>query len=431
MSASKRVLHSPFNALVIVAALGYFVDIYDLILFNVVKKESLSALGMAGIDAESNEIFLFNCQMAGMVLGGLVWGILGDKRGRLSVLFGSIVLYSLANITNAFVTTLNGYALVRFVAGLGLAGELGAGITLVVETMSQRMRGYGTMLIVTFGALGAVFASLVGHDGGLLAGLINQHFGTSFVGWQMAYLVGGVLGLLLLALRIGTFESELFLKAKSEGISGGNFLALFRQPHLLKRYVSCILVGLPVWYIVGILVALCVPLSREMGIADVSTGKAIMYTYIGLSAGDLLSGILSQVLHSRKRVIIYFLMVSFMLSAVFLFPFNLSSDWFYSMCCLLGAVTGYWALFVTMTAESFGTNIRSTVTNTAPNFVRGAVIPLTLLYKTFYNSLSASFSHPRTTAAVLVGLIAFGLAGWGISQLRDSYHEDLNYIEKY
>jgi MFS family permease len=161
----KNSITSPFNRLVVVASLGYFVDIYDLVLFNVIKKESLDALGLGGVSYESNEISLFNFQMIGMLVGGILWGILGDKKGRLSVLFGSIILYSLANIANAFVTSMPAYSVIRFLAGIGLAGELGAGITLVVETMTKETRGYGTMIIVTFGALGAVFASLIGKEG--------------------------------------------------------------------------------------------------------------------------------------------------------------------------------------------------------------------------------------------------------------------------
>ena len=414
------------NYTILVAALGYFVDIYDLILFNVVKKESLSALGLTG---ESNEIFLFNCQMAGMLFGGILWGVLGDKKGRLSVLFGSILMYSLANISNAFVQTLDSYAGVRFIAGLGLAGELGAGITLVVETMSIKHRGYGTMLIVTFGALGAVFASLVGHEGTVVAAFLNGHLGYSFVGWQMAYLVGGSLGLILLALRIGTFESLMYLQTKKEGIRTGDLVGLFKNKKLRLKYFYCILIGLPVWFIVGILIAFCVPISKELGIADINTATAIMYTYIGLSGGDLVSGFLSQYFKSRKRVIIYFLISSFLLTTFYLFPLSTSTDWFYWMCLLLGAATGYWALFVTMTSESFGTNIRSTVTNTVPNFVRGAVIPLTLFYKTLFAGMGDTINHPRIVAAGTVGVTAFALAWWGISRLKDSFHEDLNYVE--
>ena len=416
--------------LVIVAALGYFVDIYDLILFNVVKKESLQALGLGGADYESNEIFLFNCQMIGMLIGGILWGILGDKRGRLSVLFGSILLYSVANVLNAFVTDLNSYATVRFFAGLGLAGELGAGITLVVETMSKETRGYGTMLIVTFGALGAVFASIVGKEGTLFAGYTNAWLGTSFVGWQMAYIVGGLLGLFLLLLRIGTYESGMYSRlSKSAKASRGNLSILVQNRDTFIRYVSCILIGLPIWYIIGILIALCVGLTHEMGIEGAITGTAIMYAYIGLSAGDLLSGLLSQYFKNRKKVVFGYLLASVVLTGFFLFPLSLALDWFYIMCFLLGTATGYWALFVTIASEQFGTNIRSTVTNTVPNFVRGSVVLITLLYKSI-EPLFASANSPKIFSAGLVGLLCFTLAVVGLFSVKDTFGKDLNYIEE-
>ncbi len=416
--------------LVIVASLGYFVDIYDLILFNVVKKESLQALGLGGLDYESNEIFLFNCQMIGMLIGGILWGILGDKRGRLSVLFGSILLYSIANVMNAYVTNLNSYAAVRFLAGLGLAGELGAGITLVVETMSKETRGYGTMVIVTFGALGAVFASMVGKEGALFAEYTNSWLGTGFVGWQMAYIVGGLLGLFLLLLRIGTMESGMYKRLSSTKIkSRGNLGILIQNKDTFIKYVSCILIGLPIWYIIGVLIALCVGLTHELGIEGAVTGTAIMYAYIGLSAGDLLSGLLSQYFKTRKKVIAGYMIASILLVTVFLFPPSLSLDWFYIMCFLLGTATGYWALFVTVASEQFGTNIRSTVTNTVPNFVRGSVVLITLLYKSM-EPLFTWTSSPKVFSAAFVGLVSFSLAVFGLMSIKDTFHKDLNYIEE-
>ena len=421
---------SIFSIAVIVAALGYFVDIYDLILFNVVKKESLEALGLAGINYESNEIFLFNCQMIGMLIGGLLWGILGDKRGRLSVLFGSILLYSIANIMNAYVSDLHSYAAVRFLAGLGLAGELGAGITLVVETMSKETRGYGTMIIVTFGALGAVFASIVGKEGALFAEYTNSWLGTTFVGWQMAYIVGGLLGLCLLILRIGAYESGMYQRlTASAKESRGKLSILIQNKDTFIRYVSCIFIGLPIWYIIGILIALCVGLTHEMGIEGAITGTAIMYAYIGLSVGDLLSGLLSQYFKTRKKVILGYLITSFVLTLFFLFPLSVSLEWFYVMCFLLGTATGYWALFVTIASEQFGTNIRSTVTNTVPNFVRGSVVLITLLYKSLEPLFDFS-SSPKVLSAGIVGMLCLGLAGFGLSKVNDTFSKDLNYIEE-
>ena len=422
-------LKNPFNLLVIVASLGYFVDIYDLILFNVVKKESLEALGLGGVGHEGNEIFLFNCQMIGMLTGGILWGILGDKKGRLSVLFGSILLYSAANIANAFVGDMTSYATVRFIAGLGLAGELGAGITLVVETMSAETRGYGTMLIVTFGALGAVFASIVGKEGAFFANYLNEHLGTHLVGWQMAYIVGGVLGLFLLLLRLGTIESGMYQRVKSAHVSRGNFFSLFSSKQIFVKYISCIFIGLPIWYIIGVLVALSIGLTAEMGIEGAVTGTAIMYAYIGLSAGDLLSGLLSQYFKSRKKVVIGYLISSIVLVFIYLFPLTKSLSVFYFLCFMLGAATGYWALFVTIASEQFGTNIRSTVTNTVPNFVRGAVVPITLLYKALEPMFTGS-EHAKVYSALLVGVVCFGLALFGILSVKETFNKRLNYIQE-
>jgi len=416
--------------LIIVAALGYFVDIYDLVLFNVVKKASLEALQLGGAMQEHNEILLFNWQMTGMMLGGILWGILGDKKGRLSVLFGSILLYSLANVANAFVAPgdLTTYSIIRLIAGIGLAGELGAGITLVVETMSKENRGYGTMIIVTFGALGAVFASIVGKKGALFADITNNMLGTHFVDWQMAYIVGGMLGIVLLLLRVGTIESTMFKGIEKQTISKGNFFSLFSGKDIFLKYLKCILIGLPVWYIIGILISLSVGISKQIGIEGVITGTAIMYAYIGLSVGDLFSGLLSQLFKTRKKIVVAYLIASSALVLLFLFPFSRSLSWFYIMCFLLGTATGYWALFVTIAAEQFGTNIRSTVTNTVPNFVRGGVVLITLLYKYLEPYLGENTG--KIYSALIVGVICIVLAMVSILSVKETFSKDLNYVEE-
>lgn len=428
MSVSKSSSRSQY-LLIVVAALGYFVDIYDLVLFNVVKKASLEALQLAGAMQEKNEILLFNWQMTGMMLGGILWGILGDKKGRLSVLFGSILMYSIANIANAFIQVgdLTTYSIVRFIAGVGLAGELGAGITLVVETMSKEKRGYGTMIIVTFGALGAVFASIVGKQGALFAELTNAALNTHFVDWQMAYIVGGLLGIFLLLLRAGTIESVMFKGIEKQIISKGNFFSLFAGKEIFLKYLKCILIGLPVWFIVGVLISLSVGISKQIGIEGVLTGTAIMYAYIGLSVGDLISGLLSQLFKTRRKVVIAYLFASTILTLLFLFPISKSLSLFYFMCFALGTATGYWALFVTIASEQFGTNIRSTVTNTVPNFVRGAVVPITLLYK-FIEPLFGD-ENGKIISALIVGVICIALALYSILTVKETFNKDLNYVE--
>lgn len=413
-----------------VAALGYFVDIYDLVLFGVVKADSLNQI-MSG--ASVDEIaatgkFLFNMQMLGMLIGGILWGILGDKQGRLKVLFGSILLYSTANIANAFVADVTTYAVVRVIAGIGLAGELGAGITLVSEMMSKEKRGYGTMVIVTFGALGAVVASIVGMKGAAIGDLLMRLTGMHFANWQVAYIIGGTMGLLLLLMRVGTLESDFFKKLnQEEQVKKGDLRLIFTHRKNLVKYMHCIVIGIPIWYVIGLLIMNSQDnFGPWLGVDGVVNGQAVMYAYIGLSVGDLLAGILSQVLRSRKKVVFIYLSFTVILTVIFLFLLrDISIQTYYIMCFLLGAGAGYWAIFVTIAAEQFGTNIRSTAANTIPNFVRGSVNLITLLFTGFI-----SINVSTGLSALLVGLLFLSLALWSLSRLKETFGKDLNYIER-
>lgn len=423
---------SPFISyfIIVVAALGYFVDIYDLILFNVVKKESLQALltGATTSEINSTGIFLFNMQMTGMLLGGILWGIWGDKRGRLSVLFGSILLYSAANIANAFVTSVPAYALVRLMAGIGLAGELGAGITLVSETMSKEKRGYGTMIVVTFGVLGTVVAAWVSERGHILAAFLGDIFNTTLANWQVAYLLGGSMGLLLLLLRVGTIESGMFKSLENTAVAKGDIRMLFNNRERFFKYLNCILVGLPIWYFIGLVVANSESIwAAELQVqGKVVNGTALMYAYIGLSVGDLLSGLLSQLLRSRRKVVFLFIVFSFSLLVFYLFfATGISLQGFYYLSFCVGVATGYWAIFVTIAAEQFGTNIRSTVTGTTPNFVRGSVPVITILFQ-FLTAQSFSNIH----SAFIVGALCMALSLWAARNLKETFAKDLNYTEQ-
>lgn len=402
------------NITVLVAALGYFVDIYDLQLFNLVSKPSLMGIGITDPHAlDFWDVRLFNVQMIGMLFGGILWGILGDLKGRKSILFGSILLYSIANILNGFVDNTTQYQIVRFFAGLGLAGELGAAITLVAEIMSKENRGYGTMIIVSIGALGAVAAFFV----------------TSNVDWRVSYFIGGGLGIALLALRFGTFESTMFDSAKSTSVQRGNFFSLFNDWGRFKKYIFCILIGVPVWYCVGVLFKFSERFATEWGI-DISGDKAIqirrsaiMLGYVGLCVGDLLSGYLSQVFRSRKKVVLGYLIATIILSVVYLNIKSSSVLLFHSLCFMLGCVTGYWALFVSIASEQFGTNIRATATTTIPNFVRALVVPLTL----GFSALSSSSGN--INAALIVGGISLTLAIIATISIKETFGKDLDYME--
>ena len=416
--------------LIIVAALGYFVDIYDMVLFGVVKAESLSQI-MMGYSIEeqaSTGKFLFNMQMLGMLVGGILWGVLGDKKGRIKVLFGSILLYSIANLMNAFVTDITSYAVIRVIAGIGLAGELGAGITLVSEMMSKEKRGYGTMIIVTFGALGAVVASLVGSEGEVIGNLIYSISGAQLANWQVTYIVGGMLGVFLLLLRVGTIESSYFEKMSSDkNVSKGNLKIIFYNKKNFIKYLHCIIIGIPIWYVVGLLVMNSSDnFAPLLGIVNIENGTAVMYTYIGLSFGDLISGLLSQLLKSRKKVVAIYLVFTLILVTSFLFFMDgISAEAYYFVCFLLGTATGYWALFVSIAAEQFGTNIRSTTANTIPNFVRGSV-NLVMISFGFLMALNIGDAW----SAYIIGLIFILLALYSLSQLKETFGKDLNYFEE-
>ena len=417
-------------AIVVVAALGYFVDIYDLVLFGVIKAESLKQImiGTSPALQAATGKFLFNMQMIGMLIGGVIWGVLGDKRGRLQVLFGSILLYSLANIANAFVSDISTYAVIRIIAGIGLAGELGAGITLVSEMMSKEKRGYGTMIIVTFGALGAVFASLVGSKGDYFSQIIFNLTNFQLASWQVAYIIGGLMGFTLLFLRIGTIEPHYFkaIKSKNE-IKKGSFKLIFSSKTNRIKYLHCILIGIPIWFIIGLIIMN----SKDdfgpwVGLKNIENGTAVMYAYIGLSFGDLISGLLSQVLKSRKKVVFLYLCFTAILTLIFLFfGKGMTATTYYFFCFLLGTGTGYWAIFVTIAAEQFGTNIRSTAANTIPNFVRGSVNVIMLLFSLLLASqLSVGIS------AFLIGAFFIGLAFYSLSQLKETFGKELDYIEE-
>ena len=395
--------------IILVASLGYFVDIYDLILFSVVRVKSLKDLGVADGDMLHVGATIINSQMLGMLAGGLLWGILGDKRGRLSVLFGSIVTYSLANIANGFATTVDQYTIIRFIAGVGLAGELGAGITLVAETMSKKNRGYGTMIVACVGLLGAVMAALIG-----------EHYT-----WQTSYFIGGGMGLLLLLLRVGLVESGMFKETtENEKVQRGNFFMLFNNWSRFKKYLCCIFIGLPLWYVVGVLITFSPEFGKALNATGVlNAGKGIMYCYIGISVGDVVAGLLSQLLKSRKQVMLIFLLLTGVAVVVYLYSFGITPERFILLSLFLGFASGYWATFVTIAAEQFGTNLRATVTTTVPNFIRGSLVAITTGFQFFKDKLGI------LEGAAVVGSICLIVSLLALSQLKETFSKDLDYVE--
>ena len=409
---TQQKLKHLFSLPVIVAALGYFVDIYDLLLFGIVRVPSLESLGL---DVNASGSMILNYQMIGLLIGGIIWGVFGDKKGRLSVLFGSILVYSLANIACGFLpyfpkeNIATTYAILRFIAGVGLAGELGAGITLVSESLPKELRAIGTSIVAGFGLLGAVVAQLTVQ----LAG-----------DWTIAYFVGGGLGLVLLLLRVGVVESGMFKEVKkSEHIEKGNFFYLFTNGTRLVKYLKCIAIGLPTWFCIGILAVMGNQFAPAFGIANITPGKAIMWAYIGISAGDFASGFISHWLKSRKKAIFYMMLFTIIGVVLMLFGGTKTENMYYFYCAWLGLGTGYWAMFVTVGAEQFGTNIRSTAATTIPNMVRG-LLPVMLIS---FDALK--INNGVVIAAAIVGFVAFGLGIYATLTIPETHNTDLDFTE--
>lgn len=392
---------------VVVGALGYFVDIYDLLLFGIVRKQSLLDLGLSGEQLATVGEDIISIQMAGLLIGGIIWGIMGDKKGRLSVLFGSIILYSLANIANGMVANTDQYKLVRFIAGIGLAGELGAGITLVSELLPKEKRGIGTSLVAGIGLTGAVVAYF-----------ISQSFD-----WRICYYIGGGLGLLLLLLRISVFESGMFHEVKKKNVSRGNFFLFFSDAQRFKKYMVSILIGLPTWYVIGVLVTFSDQFGREFSIDGIAPGKAIMFAYAGISLGDVSIGFVSQWLRSRKKALYIFYGLTTLFIALFFSQTGGSSDQMYWICAGLGFATGFWAIFVTMAAEQFGTNLRATAATTVPNVVRGSLPLIILLFKWLRSNMAYA------TAGMITGVVVMIIAIIAAINTKETFGKDLNYIE--
>jgi putative MFS transporter len=406
---SKHPLRHVFSLTVIVAALGYFVDIYDLVLFSIIRVPSLKSLGISGQALIDNGVFLLNMQMAGMLLGGILWGILGDKKGRLKIMFASIFLYSIANLANSFITSLPAYAILRLIAGIGLAGELGAGITLVAEALPKGLRGYGTMLVASVGVTGAILANMVANA----------------YDWRKAFIIGGCLGLLLLISRISVAESSMFQAMNNKSLMGkGDILVLFRNRQRFLRYLNSILIGVPIWFVVAILITFSPEFAHLLGTTGpISAGNAVMLCYLGLVFGDIASGLLSQALKSRKKVILLFMLLSLGAIGLYFLQGRQSPRFFYGVCLVLGFTSGYWAVFVTVAAEQFGTNLRATVATTVPNFVRGMVVPITLLFQLLRPHLGLE------GGALTVGAICIVAGLLALRSLDETFHKDLDYYE--
>jgi predicted MFS family arabinose efflux permease len=398
-----------FQLAVIVSALGFFVDVYDLLLFGIIRKPSLTDLGLTPQQVLTEGEFIISIQMIGLLVGGILWGIIGDKKGRLKVLFGSILLYSIANILNGMVTNTTQYALLRFIAGVGLAGELGAGITLVSELLPKEKRGIAAAMVASFGILGAVTA----------------FFMKELFFWRTCYYIGGAMGLLLLILRVSVSESNLYTQLKSSDAVRGNFLMFFTNRDRFIRYMQCILIGLPAWYIIGVLVTFSDQFGVAFGIEGIDPGKAIMFQYLAIAFGDLSVGLLSQKLKSRKKALFIFYGITILFVTLFFLQSGGSATTFYLICAGLGYGTGFTVVYITMSAEQFGTNLRATAAISIPNMVRGALPLIILLFQLTRNLFDSYVTGGWVTGAILI-TIAIASA-W---RLEETFGKDLDFIEK-
>lgn len=394
---------------VIVAALGYFVDIYDLLLFGMIRNNSLLSMGLTGDEAVKTGLDIMSVQMYGMLAGGILWGVMGDKKGRLSVLFGSIVLYSLANIANGLVHTIPQYEICRFIAGVGLAGELGAGITLVSELISKEKRGIATSIVAGVGLTGAVVA----------------YFISRAYDWRICFFIGGGLGLMLLILRVSVFESGMYQNIQHSKIAKGNFFMFFTNGRRFKKYLLAILIGLPTWYVIGLLIQVSDKFGKEFGISEkIIPGKSVMYAYVAISIADLLIGFVSQWLKSRKKALYIFYAITIVSIILYFQQRNGTAANMYMICAMMGFGTGFWALFVTIAAEHFGTNLRATAATTVPNMVRGSLPLIFILFK----ALQPGYSF--VAAGAITGVIVMTISTVAVFMTEETFGKDLNFVEE-
>ncbi len=394
---------------VLVGALGFFVDVYDLLLFGIIRKPSLISLGLTAEEILHQGEIIISIQMIGLLVGGIIWGIMGDKKGRLSVLFGSILLYSLANIANGFVTTVPQYTLMRFIAGIGLAGELGASITLVSELLPKEKRGIASSVIAGFGIVGAV-----------LAFFLKENFN-----WRTCYFIGGGMGLVLLVLRVSIFESGLFSKLKETNVVRGNFWMLFNNRERFLRYIKCILIGIPAWFVIGVLVTFSDKFGEVFGIPGIDPGKAIMYQYTAIAFGDISVGLLSNYLKSRKKALFIFYGITIFFMVLYFMQQGGTAQGMYWICAGLGFGTGFSVVYITMSAEQFGTNLRATTAISVPNMVRGALPLIILLFKALRN-----YTGSYITGGWITGALLMSIAIIAAISSKETFGKDLNFIEE-
>ena len=392
--------------IILVAGLGFLVDVYDVLLFAILRVPSLKDLGVSSASTLEVGVGLLNAQMVGLILGGIVWGVIGDRKGRKAALVGSILCYSVASILNSFITDVSQYGVLRFVTGFGLAGEVGAAMTIAAEVTPARYRTYGTAAVSLMGVFGSVLASAVG----------------SAIQWRTAYFIAGVAGLALLCIRIKMNETALFekAKAKSEGIAREGLLLLARPKKLLK-ILRCVLVALPLFFVFGVLVTFAPEIMPNSAEAAVLVAKIAAFYSIGEALGEAVCGVTSQLLKSRKKAILLFQVCALILTVL---TIRSTTDVYVLLCLPLGFFVGYWAIAITTTAEQFGTNVRSTVTTVVPNLMRACHIPINLLFSALVKA------HGTSTAVIALAVGSYLLAFISLFLMEETFARDLDFLEQ-
>jgi MFS family permease len=404
---------------VIVGALGFFVDIYDLLVFNIVRKSSLKELGLNNDAITNIGENILNWQMLGLAIGGILWGMMGDKKGRKSVLFGSILIYSLTTIANGFVHDVTTYTILRFIAGLGLAGELGASITLTSEMLPKEKRGIAAAIIATSGVMGTITAYIV-HTAS------NEN-------WRLCYFIGGGMGLLLLLLRVKVLDSGMYDAAKKGDLQMGKFSMFLTNKERFFRFLKCILIGLPVWYVIGVLISFSDQFADKFHISNFDQRKALMLQYVGLAFGDMCAGFFSNYIKSRKKtLLIYYILLSVCIFCFFVLKGGGNATNMYIFCVLLGFCSGISVLYITMSAESFGTNLRATAAISIPNLVRGFLLPISFLFKFLRSDVffSPQDENGYVTAAWIVGVVVMITGFIAAIRMKETFGKDLDFVEK-
>lgn len=393
---------------VILAALGYFVDVMDVWIFAANRVASLKDLGVPAEYILDVGVYLLNMQMGGMFLGGLLFGVMGDKFGRTRVMFASILAYSIGTLANAFVQDIHTYAALRFISGVGLAGELGLAITLINEILPKEKRGYGAGIIAGFGIMGGVVAALMAH----------------VIDWRVSYAIGGIAGLILLAFRMKVHESALF-STVPDGTRRGSLWMLFSHRERAMKFIRWVCLTLPIWFIAGIMITFGPEIVKMKYGIDITAAALIIVCTTAIAMGDFISAWISQIVKNRRVVIVFFMFTSLLAFLLFIETrLTLNEIEIFFLYILMSLGVGCWILCVTAASESFGTNLRATVTTAVPNFSRGSAVLTTLSIAGLKNYMSL------IEAVLWVGLVVFSLAFWAILSAPETFGKPLDYLEE-